>query len=269
MSVFVKPPARVPFPSGLFSVIDFGNETHFPQGIEWEGIVSAQVSGISSYFEACAASAAPSGLPKVFDNTNDTGEANSFTVYGSYLCSPVGYTIEHASEMAEQALEIREQSRVEQALWTGDLGNVPNFSDAASNGAAVSMAEAIADAEKFIQDHFGSVGVIHIPRAEVVYFLNEGLVRVDKETGRIYTALGTPVVAGAGYPNASPITGAAGHWLVATGTLVGQRSEVFIGSSTRGDLLDRGKNDLYGIAERTYSIGYDDETALAVNFTVS
>jgi hypothetical protein len=267
MSVNVAPPARKPFTSGLFSVIDFTNPDHFATGIQWEGLANVPVSGIADFFEACGVNL--QGLPKNFTNINDSGTANGFTVYGGYVCAPVGYTLEYASEQAELNLLTREQQRVEQALWTGDLRNTPSFkTGTVISGGPFSMVTAISKAEEYIEKNYGSLGTIHIPRSDVVYFLKDGLLKVGDD-GIIRTVLGTAVVAGSGYPKANPVSGAAGHFLVATGTLVGARTDVFRPSARRGDLLDRGKNNLYGIAERTYSIGFEPATAAVIEFTVT
>src|SRR5690606_40604811 len=45
--------------------------------------------------------------------------------------------------------------------------------------------------------------------------------------------------------------------LLVSGALFGYRTEVFVPSGRAGDLMDRGRNDLYGIAERSYLIGLD------------
>jgi len=47
------------------------------------------------------------------------------------------------------------------------------------------------------------------------------------------------------------------EYIAASPALMGYRSEIFEQTSRRGDLLDRAQNDLYGIAERNYLIGYD------------
>jgi hypothetical protein len=62
------------------------------------------------------------------------------------------------------------------------------------------------------------------------------------------TRLGTPVVAGAGYPDGS---------IRATPALFGLRSEVFFSSRKDYPTIDARQNDLYAVAERTYLIGFD------------
>lgn len=263
--VFVPAPERQPFPYGLFSVLSFRDDAHFEMGIEWESLGVSGVSGIGSWFEACEDGEEPVGIDKGFANLNNHGDANSFTIYGSYKCAPVGYDIQHGNEMAAENLQVREEARVERALWTGDLNNRPSFKDSTVASGSFTPVKAIAEAEKYIEQKFGSMGVIHIPRHAVVYFLQDGLVKRDGD--RLYTVLGTPVVAGSGYPETNPATGAAGLHIVATGTFVAERGEVF----GHGDkpLLDFGHNDLYAIAERTYSLGFEPEAPLAVPVTVS
>src|SRR3546814_5926530 len=70
--------------------------------------------------------------------------------------------------------------------------------------------------------------------------------------------LGTPVVAGAGYPCTHPDSVTAGSWIVATPALMLYRSEIFTATNRPGDLLDRGQNNLFGIAERRYLVGWDE-----------
>lgn len=265
--LFVPAPVRVPFESGLFSVIEFDNTNHASMGITWESLGGAAVSGIADYWEACGVNL--QGLPKGFANLNDTGEADGFVVYGGYKCSLVGYPVEHAQEMATLNLQVREEARVERALWTGDLGNSMSFKNAVSNGAAKDHQSALVDVEQYIVDNYGSQGVIHVNRAEATRFISERLMFRDKDTGKITTALGTPVVAGAGYPLTSPMTGATGRFLVGTGPLIGQRTEIFSGTGTRGDLVDRNNNDLYGIAERSYVIGFDMDPPIAAAYTIT
>lgn len=266
--LIIPAPRIFPFPSGLFSVIDFRNDAHFEMGVQWEPMANVPLSGIEDYFEACAAGGAPTGLPKHFLSLNDLAEADGYTVYGSYKCNPLGYTIQHAQDMAEADLALREQAFVEHTTWTGVLGNSPNFAQVHNNGASVDIALALAAVEQWIADHVGGVGVIHVNRGDALLFFYKGLFVVDAN-GTVRTALGTPVVAGAGYPAASPFNGAAGHWIVGTGPLVGERSEVYSGTARPGDLLDRGKNILYGIAERNYLIGFDVDTAVAQQFSVT
>jgi hypothetical protein len=200
------------------------------------------------------------GLPKKFPVHADVGEALPFTVYGSYECSPVGHTIQYAQDRATEHLLAREEARVEQALWTGDLGNVGFAEDAENAGGSVdSLINAIADLEAWIAREYGSVGVIHLSRDAAAVGAAVSAILVTR--GNVmFTSLGTPVVAGAGYPGTGPTgqTPSAGQtYVYATPALVGYRSEPFPGASPVSAGLDRAVNDLFAVTERTYVVGWD------------
>ena len=207
------------------------------------------------------------GLPKSLEpNGGDFGDASPLYVYGHYNCSPIGTSFEMAAERARQHLLVREEARVEQALWTGDLGNVPNF--AAANGYpaledAGTFAEAdawlaVSALEQAIATGYGSLGVLHMSREVATWLTDRGQLRASGS--RLVTPLGTPVVAGTGYGSDK---------IVATGALFGYRGEVFTSSDTPGDLLDRRNNNLYAIAERAYVLGFDPCGAAVATLTAA
>lgn len=275
-STVVEGAPRIPFPYGLFSVLTPRSEgdRHWINGVKWEALTCAPASGIGE--PECDpdedGGTVATGLPKVFTEGSSTGEATSFSIYGSYKCSPAGHTVEFARQRAEQHLITREQARVERALWTGDLDNDPNLVSLATalTGAAVDPVEALDELEGFIADNYGSLGVIHVPKRGFTSLGQMGLIVTNGAVAR--TQQGTPVVAGAGYP-ATDLSGdpvATGtSWAIATPALFGYRSEVFHPSNREGDLLARGTNDLHAVAERNYLIGFDVECGVgAVNFNL-
>lgn len=269
-----SPAPRQPLPFGLFSVLSWADtgDVHWQNGVTWEAVGCQPVSGIGD--PTCApGSTAASGLPKNFVTGSALGNAGKFTVYGEYKCSPFGHSddIAFSLERATSHLFAREEARVEQAFWSGDLGNTPSLqgaSDLTPGSGAVAPIVALATLEKWLGSVYGSLGVIHVGRGAVNYLAQNGaIVAVGK---RLYTRLGTPVVAGSGYVNTSPTgsTPASGeHWAYATPAVFGMRSEVFTSTARRGDLLDRSKNDLYAVAERTYIVGFDPCGSAAVRFT--
>lgn len=261
-AAFVEGAPRQPLPFGLFSVLTPRPEGdgRWQNGIEWETLTCEPVSGRSG--PGCDPDFEAVGLPKNLDrNHGETGEAAAFAVYGHHTCSPVGIDPARAQELANAHLMAREEARVEQALWTGDLGNTPNLTGDAvdlTGSGAVSPAEALGLLEDYIAATYGSLGVIHIARGAVPILAAAFL--LVPSGNRLLTTAGTPVVAGAGYPGtgpggSTPASGAA--WGYASPALFGYRSEVFTSSAVPGDLLDRGSNDLYAIAERSYVLGYD------------
>lgn len=247
----VAAPARTPLPFGLGSVIAWRSGERWEAGVEWQGITCEPAGGRGG--PNCDPEFATVGLPKEFDGAPSFGSAEPFVVMGTDECSPIGGGgFAEGQARAEAHLVAREDARAEQALWTGDLGNVPNFSGA--NGATppievgdfATALDALAAIEKGIADTYGSLGVIHMSR-DTATLLGKHL---EKRGGRLYTrALDTPVVAGAGYPEGE---------MVGSPALVGYRSDVIASTNRPGDLLDRANNVMYSIAERVYVIGYDD-----------
>lgn len=262
---------RVPLPFGLLSVLTPRPEGDgkWQNGARWEALTCDPASGIGE--PDCEPGAGgetqATGLPKAFpSDSNLIDDATAFTVYGSFECSPVGWSPEQAEERARLHLLAREEARVEQALWTGDLGNTPNLTPATdiTDGTAASPVLALALLEKWIAEEYGSVGVIHANRSAASTLVSNGLIRV--EGSRLVTLLGTPVVAGAGYPGSDPDGDAFVYgypWLRATPALFGYRSDVFTGSNREGDNFDRSQNNMRAVAERTYLIGFDQCAGVA------
>jgi hypothetical protein len=202
------------------------------------------------------------GLPKNLDsNLGELGVATPLTVYGHFECSPVGWTPAAAQDRATAHLLAREEARVEQAFWTGDLGNTPCLQDLYTEvvmpTAGVSK-YGLGELEDYIATYYGSLGIIHMTRGTAQALLSD-FALVSKGS-QLYTMLGTPVAAGAGYPGTGPngeaaVTGTG--WIYGSPAVFGYRSEVFTSSSIPGDLLDRANNNLYSVAERTYLLGFD------------
>jgi len=167
-------------------------------------------------------------------------------------------------------LQATEEIRVEQAFWTGDLGNVPNLSDGAetlAGGTAVDITSAISLLEDYSAGHHGGLGVIHMSRGTATAAVGAHVVPWPSG-GRLTTALGTPIAAGAGYPGSAPDGTPSGNgeaWAFVSPAVFGYRSDVFTSSSRPGDLLDRGNNQLNAIAERNYLLGFDPCGVGAVN----
>lgn len=255
--------SRVSNPYGLFSQVNFRtpSDQHWSNGIEWQTIGCDAVSGIA---DPTCDSEEVDGLPKQFTPGIPLGEASGgFTVYGSHVCAPTATSVADAQSRATAKLLIREEARVERAFWTGDLGNTPNLSDATditpSPGTAVDPVLAIALLENWLAANYGSVGLIHMTRGMAVAAIAAKAVETKGSTG-LQTRVGTPVVAGFGYPGTSPsdvVPDPDESWIYASPPLFGYRSEVFTSSNRSGDLLDRAQNDLFAVAERTYLLAFD------------
>ncbi|MFC4243374.1 hypothetical protein ACFOYW_08310 [Gryllotalpicola reticulitermitis] len=256
----VAGPARAPLPYGIFSVVDFEtpDDPHWQAGgIQWEYLDPFTVQLIG---QVQSPESDTSGLPIEFDNSADfdSGDlpdldpgytsATLFTAIGSFKVSPTAWSAEQALERATTVLTTFEERQVEHALWNGDVGASPSLTGAETLGSwdYESAHIALGELEQFIADTYGSLGVVHIPRKIALTLLHNGT--LFTRGNALFTALGTPVVSGSGYPDGA---------MRATPALRGFRSEIFSATSRPGDNFDRLRNDQYAVAERTYVIAFD------------
>lgn len=259
-AALVAAPARTPLPFGLGSVIGWRTGDRFNSGVRWSNITCDPAGGRGGP-ECDPADAI--GLPKEFDGERIVGDATPFLVYGHDTCLIIGTSFEESQEYATAHLLAREEARAEQALWTGDLGSVPNFAGANGYPAPVSAGthdpewHALAAVEDMLGRVYGSLGVIHMSRRTASLLLAKGA--LDKSGGRLFTELGTPVVAGAGYPDVPEIVG--------TAAVFGYRGDIITSSNRPGDLLDRSSNQMYAIAEREYVVGFDPCPVVKATYT--
>lgn len=248
-ALVVNAPARKPLRNGIFEGVEWINpgSTHWLNGIEWEALPHTPASGIGS--DVTGVPSTGTGLPLEFPFVPVTGEAEAFTVVATYDASTIGHALDYAQSRARDLLEARKQARVEQAMWTGDLGNADNAfeTNATPLGAGMSPVEALAACEEWIGNVYGSEGLIHVTRSMATYLANGYLVSLDND-GVLRTALGTQIIAGAGY------TPAAGDDIVVTPPLFGIKSDVF---DTGQRVVNKSTNDVLGLVEQSFVIGYD------------
>ena len=249
----VEPITRQPLPYGLFSVLQPRPESdpHWQNGVEWEALTCEPVTGFGV---DCDDSTIP--IP---DNGPELGDADPFQLEGTYTC---GHDVQLAQDRAKEHLLAREEAGAEYSLWTGAYGNT-GFAEGAVNArgsaTAVKLGLAVASLEEFIAKQYGSLGVVHLTREAAALGLSMGAVLAVRGSG-LYTLLGTPVIAGAGYPGTGPAGQAPSGdstYVYATPALLGYRSEVFTAATPVGASLNRSNNDILGTALRTYVIGWD------------
>ena len=245
----VDGPPRLPLPYGLFSVVSLAEASteRWENGVTWLG---ASCDPVAIVVGDCDA---PEGFPKQFpDGGGVVGEASAFTVYGTYKCSPSGNAVSEGQRQAREVLIAREEAAVERRLWD-------SMDDDPTVLAGGDPLVTLALLERFIGDEYGSLGVIHASRFAAAILVVKGLISGNGK--QMQTALGTPVVVGTGYPGTG-VDGVAppdaSEYIAATPAMFGYRSQIFESTNRPGDLLDRTSNDLYGIAERNYLIGYDN-----------
>ena len=261
---------RVPLSYGLFSAAAFrpgsDRERFESGGVTWETITCDPVDGLG---QVDCDPAEIEGLPRDLSSVDQPiDEASSFTVYGHHTCSPVGTPREVAQAFALAHLTLREEARVEQALWTGDLGNVPNFSGANSYPAPTSLgtfevsdvhpeafARALGRLEQGFAEEHGSQGVLHVSREVATVLLQLNL--LTQRGGRLFTGLDTQAVAGAGYDSDA---------MVMTPQLLAYRSQVYP-SDPANHPLTIATNEYTVVAERTYLVGFDSCGLSSVTLT--
>lgn len=276
----LAPPVRSPRPYGLFSVVTPTTPTdgHWQLSGAQMTSVCGQVGGRGQdrcYDEPPAEGEDPLeviGLPKDLNLLSEsTSDWKTFTVIATRTCTPgAGTTAQSLQDDAVAALILGEERRVEQALWTGDLGNTGMDDTPLQLGTALSPSQGLAALEEWTGDTLLGQGVIHITRRMAVELARKALLVISGTQAR--TVLGTPVVIGSGYPGSGPAGAAAAEgtsWAFSTGALVVARSEVFMGHVGSAS-FDSARNDLTAVAERTYLAAWDvcpDQGAAAVNIT--
>lgn len=262
----VAGPSRVSVSYGLFSVLPFDSsvDPHWQLGIQWEEADENKllVSGLA----ACEPDAQVPGFPQTdkFEGGVDTDYAPPFTLSGTFECSPFDHAEGYAYERAQQRLLLLEEREAERVLWNGTDWAEPT-EDNTLNGLSdaevlasmpmTNVAAAVARLEQHIANTYGTLGVLHMNR-ETATLLMEKL-KLDSRGGRLFTPLGTPVVAGQGY---------GGGAIVATGSMFGLRSEVFSGLG-QANILDTENNQLRAEASRTYAVGYDTAPLAQITLT--
>lgn len=258
----IMPPAlvqgapRAPRPFGLFSVIAprSGSADRWEGGtVESLGLGCAPSGTEGLILGEIDCEAPAGGVSRDFTAHETTSTATAFTVFQSEKCGPIGRGLERSQEIARERLDLFEEILVERALWTL-LGTategvgVYDIDTDSFGGLRNGVLEAVALIEADQAAIYGTPGVLHMPRALAVAGIKEKA--LEARNGRLFTSLGTQVVAGWGYAQEAQRI----YW---TPQLFAYSGEVSTFSNTPGDLLDRRTNDLYGIAERQWLIGFE------------
>ena len=174
------------------------------------------------------------------------GTGPIFALYAGVHCF-LGPDDGDYAQRAKALLEHGEDRGVEEALWeyAGTL-SVP--------GPAVSIVDAIATAEEYADEAYVGGPVLLMSRRAAVHARAAKAILGDEETGRLWTANGTPVIAtGAGNEDALYILG----W-----------PTVYASTFTEIQAYDPTVNQELAIAERVYGIAVDCEFVFAQAFTI-
>lgn len=254
----VEAKPRIALPYGLFSALDLreSQDEHWLGGIEWEAMTCSPVTALADFDDPDC----ETQFEKEFADLSTLGEARAFLVYGSARCGvPGGRADLKAEEAAVADLLAREQNQAEAALWRRMAAQAVDVNPSG----ALDPAAALGALEDWLGGVYGSLGVVHGTRGAIT-----GLHRNVKASGsRLLTTVGTPAVAGGGYPGTSPsgAAAAAGEtWVYASPALFGYRGPVHSHME-----IDRGVNNAVAMAERAYVVGYDPCGVAAVRMNLT
>lgn len=254
----VDSPAAQPLTGGLFSQCPpiEDSSIRWENGVTWEDVERAQLGAIGQWQRPGTVP----GLPKTLTDPKCLALESQapLTVYAAFRTTPLGHSPEEATQVAASRLLLQEEHAVEQALWTGapnrglGLGKVRSYSVKGSG--KLDMSHGLAALE-YYASQYGFRPTLHIPRRLASLMASAKLIEAAPGNRGFQTRLGTPVVVGAGYPDEMQI--------VATGPLVIYRGAAFT-STNGGGGFDKETNDLTGVAERQYVLGFNKWDAFRV-----
>lgn len=241
MNVPVPPPVRQASPYGLRSVLPARED----DGSRWDnhGVTwPRQVGGLGTVGKLdCDNPNQADGLPVDPPACAGWVDAdNNVTVWASSTATALAASDDELLELARQALLLSEDRLLEKVTWDQMTGNTAQVA-----ASAVPMAEAIGMAEQWAAHNFGGVGVIHMP-SWAVYGHSDVF---TFSRGSLTTLLGTPVVAGTGYPVAA---GTGAVEIRVSGPGVAYSSDERSMAS-----MDHTTNDRVAVVERSHLIGWD------------
>lgn len=180
------------------------------------------------------------GTLKNFESQRDVFEWDRVTVYGAVTAGLAGRPWHELVELATSNLVLGEEAVLEDFL----ADSLPTDADTIT---AESVLDFVVEAEGVQGSSYGSVGVIHMDRATAARGLEENALEV--KGNRLQTKLGTPAVAGWGYPPGMAFL---------TPTLYGYRSDVFtLDDLTPASASDLSTNTANVLVERNWVVGYD------------
>lgn len=262
-------PAVEPYKYGLFSVAQMPaaeSDPHWQCGVTYEPFSCDKSSAVGDY---CPTPPALVPGPKTVPEGVDQVNGLPFTVYDGFNCSIVGRSEADIMERARQALALGERRAVEEAYWTGAVGNRPRLADpsavvlnavpAPTAADALTPVAGIAALENYLASNYGGTGIIHGPRGVSALLARYHLAFAEGTVLR--TLVGTPVALGGGYTvNTGPdgVEAPPGTaWLYATGNVVIRRSEVWVNPDSVAQALNRTSNNVTLLAERTYVVTHE------------
>ena len=253
----VSAPPAVPYRYGLFSVVEPRTsaiegvtiDEHWRIGVQWQSQSCGEIKATTG---PCIVDEIPALTPD--GQLCSILEYDPFTLYAYNDDAIPGHTLAEHEANAITRLTKGEQYGAELYLWQ----QMVTAAGAASDATAYPIHIGLGLAEQAISETYEAQGVLHMSRLTAMAcapFLKV-------EGGRMLTALGTPVVVGAGYVSGSSTATDLGT-ILATGPLVMYRGDI----DTRENAVNKAINSVSIIAQRDYVIGWDC-SALAVDVSL-
>ena len=255
--VTVSPPSRSRLSYGLFSVAELVDVTdpHELLGAQWTPLPCHRP-------ELWPGECSNEGeeREKTYAEQPDIVHALPFAVYGSFHCTLPGYRVSDAQERAREHLLSGEQKAAEYAVWTGSQGNTPYLAspDAVDLGTVDCSSALFSLITEFTDTEVAGTPVVHMPRSMIPWIT----FHLYRDSGKLLTTQGNPVVAGAGYTEANVGPGGdpapeGSWWVYVTGPVKIRRGPVDMVPTTGAQGFNTRTNNITALAERSFVIGWD------------
>lgn len=241
-------------------------------GARWEG-------GVDWAPEQCGDSGAfavdcPGSTPAQESSANpDTAVADPFAVFAEDRCGTFGWKARDRSGRARRQLEATRSYQVAREFWRGDLiasaglDNVP-LADAAAfevTNEASSIKVAVGYLELALAEcGQGRRGVIHVTPQALLHGVAQQVFMAEPGTQRWMTALGTIVIADAGYDGSAPDGSppGTGQWAYGTSMVTVRLGVVDItppggDEAAMAQAMDRSINSVVFRAEQLVLVQWD------------
>lgn len=243
----VEAPAAVPYRFGLFSQVTprtseltgAGLDEHWRLGVQW----MSQACGDAKLTTGPCINSEVSPLTP--DDYCSVSKFDPFTVYAYNNDDVPGFSMDEDVANAVARLTNGEQEAAETQVW--NLATTAIGVDVVDL-TAYPLWYGLGYIEQALAESYGAQGVIHMNRLTATMLADQ--LRI--EGGRLFTLLGTPVVAGAGYEKIGATAPTEGL-IYGTGPLVMYRGDV----DTRQTAINKATNQASIIAQRDYVVGWD------------
>lgn len=213
-------------------------EQRAQNGIEWSDPVSGGGVRVIGEAEDCELP----DMPKGFDGFGGGGESSPFTLYTASVCGPIGIDFEERQTTVKARLENLESRGITGAVFSANAVTEPSIDNVPVTPVTGSSDEVISQLDTAFAELNPGTGLLLVGTD----ILHEAQKMLDLGSGRTSQGHRFAIV-----PGLPPRT------LVLIPRPIGYRSDVFVSARDAADLFDVSMNDLYTIAERTYTIGFD------------